>query len=96
MTRRPELQESSETVRVPQEPELSRRVAADAVRMAENFHSDILFNSGPIHIDGKSRLMAFILLEALKGRPVEVFARGSDSEQAVQNLSALFERERAA
>ena len=96
MTRRPELQESSEIVRVPHEPELSRRVAANAVRMAENFQSDILFNSGSIHIDGKSRLMAFILLDALKGRPVEVFARGSDSEQAVRGLSALFEQEQAA
>jgi phosphotransferase system HPr (HPr) family protein len=96
MTRRPELQESSETVRVPQEPELSRRVAADAVRMADKFQSDILLNSGPLHIDGKSRLMAFILLDALKGRPVEVFARGSDSEQAVRGLSALFEPEQAA
>ena len=96
MTTRAELQESSEMVRVPQEPELSRRVAADAVRMAEHFHSDILFNSGPIHIDGKSRLMAFILLDALKGRPVEVFARGSDSEQAVRGLSALFDSEQAA
>src|SRR5260370_28101589 len=85
-----DVQESHGTVMVPREPTLSRRVAAAVVGMAQRFQSDILFTFGDIHIDAKSTLMAYILLDALKGRRVEVMARGSDSALAVRDLSALF------
>jgi phosphotransferase system HPr (HPr) family protein len=88
-------QESHGTVVVPREPSFSRRAAKSVVKMARQFQSDILFTFGDIHIDAKSTLMAFILLEALKGQTVEVSARGSDSAMAVRNLSQVFLRHAA-
>ena len=69
-----------------------RWILAKVVRMAAVFESDILFNAGTFHINGKSPLMAFTLLNALKGQTVEVIARGPDSARAVEDLSNLFER----
>jgi phosphotransferase system HPr-like phosphotransfer protein len=78
-------------VKIPRESS-RRRMLAKAVRMAEQFESDILFRAGTFHIDGKYPLIAFTLLNALKGQTIEVIARGCDSAVAVQELSALFER----
>jgi phosphocarrier protein HPr len=90
-----DIPESRAKVVVPGTPGLSRRVAAAVVKMAQNFHSDILLSAGSIHIDAKSMLMAFILLDALQGRRVDVAARGPDSHSAVQHLSALFHDNKA-
>jgi phosphotransferase system HPr (HPr) family protein len=87
------VEESHKSVVVPRQPSLSRRVAAKVVKLAQSFHSDILFSAGAIHIDAKSTLMAFILLDALKGRHMELTAHGADSALAVRNLSALFPKE---
>ena len=84
------VEESHKSVVVPRQPSLSRRVAAEVVKLAQRFRSDILFSAGSIHIDAKSTLMAFILLDALKGRTMELSARGADSALAVRDLSALF------
>ena len=83
--------EKSQNVVVPSEPALSRRVAAAVVKMARRFRSDILLTAGEMHIDAKSTLKAFILLEALKGQLVEVSARGEDSDRAVRQLSRIFD-----
>jgi len=85
------IQENHTLVVVPEQPSLSRRVAAKVVKLAQHFSSDILFSAGAIHIDAKSTLMAFILLDALKGRSMELSARGVDSALAVRDLSALFQ-----
>ena len=87
------VEESHKSVVVPRQPSLSRRVAAEVVKLAQRFQSDILFSAGAIHIDAKSTLMAFILLDALKGRHMELSARGTDSALAVRHLSALFPKE---
>src|ERR1700687_2366832 len=84
------VEESHKSVVVPRQPSLSRRVAAEVVQLDQRFSSDILFSAGAIHIDAKSTLMAFILLDALKGRQMELTARGADSASAVRDLSALF------
>ena len=84
--------ETRGTVRIPRDS-IRKRILAAVVRMAERFQSEIFFSAGDLRIDGKSPLMAFILLDALKGQTVEVSARGPDSAQAVQNLSALFHNE---
>ncbi len=78
-------------VKIPRES-IRKRMLAIAVRMAERFESDILFRAGAFHVDGKSPLIAFTLLNALKGQTVEIIARGSDSSMAVQRLAAIFER----
>ena len=83
--------EHRRTVKIPREM-IRKRMLAAAVRRAGAFQSDILFNAGPFHINGKSPLMAFTLLNALKGQTVEVIARGPDSARAVEDLSNLFER----
>ena len=85
-----DAKEIHRTVVVPREPGFSRRVARSVVKMAQQFQSDILFTAGSIHIDAKSTLMAFILLDALKGQQMELSARGADSALAVHDLSALF------
>jgi phosphotransferase system HPr-like phosphotransfer protein len=79
------------TVKIPREM-IRKRILAAVVRRAEVFQSDILFNAGTFHINGKSPLMAFTLLNALKGQTVEVIARGPDSARAVEELSVVFER----
>lgn len=78
-------------VKIPRES-IRKRMLAKAVRMAEQFESDILFRAGTFHIEAKFPLIAFTLLNTLKGQTVEVIARGSDSSVAVRELSALFER----
>ena len=85
------MPESHGTVVMPREPSISRKVATAVVQMARRFQSDILFSFETIHINAKSPLMAFILLEALKGRRVELSARGPDARVAVQALLKLFD-----
>jgi phosphotransferase system HPr (HPr) family protein len=89
------VEESHKSVVVPHQASLSRRVAAQVVKLAQRFRSDILLTAGEMHIDAKSTLKAFILLEALKGQTMELSARGADSALAVRDLSALFSEEGA-
>jgi phosphotransferase system HPr (HPr) family protein len=84
------IQESHRSVVVPREPSLSRKLAHTVVTMAQRFRSDILLTAGSIHIDAKSMLMAFFLIDALKGQEVVVQARGQDAALAIHDLTALF------
>jgi len=93
MSQDTDVQETHTVVVIPSEQSLSRRVAAQVVKLAQRFRSDILFSAGAIHIDAKSTLMAFILLNALKGQTMELIARGTDSALAIEGLSALFPSE---
>ncbi len=71
---------------------LRERAAIMVVDMAQRFKSDILLCAGSLCIDAKSSMMAFMLLEAVKGEILDVTARGEDSRQAVQALSKAFEK----
>jgi phosphotransferase system HPr (HPr) family protein len=90
MSQESNKQESHGRVVVPQEPSFSRRVATSVVKMAHRFQSDILFAFGDIQINAKSTLMAYILLDALKGKMLELTAHGPDSALAVRVLSGVF------
>jgi phosphotransferase system HPr (HPr) family protein len=83
--------EIRESVKIPRDS-LRKRLLGGVVGLAQGFQSDIFFNAGAVHVDAKSPLMAFTLLNALKGQTVEVTARGPDSARAVRDLSALFRR----
>ena len=82
--------ENQRTVLVPSEPHLCRRVAMRVVGMAQRFQSDILLTAGSLHIDGKSSLMAIMVLGALKGQTLLLSASGQDAKQALDALAALF------
>ena len=81
-----EVLEVKRTVRVPRQFELRKRLAATFVKMAQNFHSDILVGAGSVHIDAKSSLMALMVINALKGQMLELSARGHDAPQAIKAL----------
>jgi len=85
--------EHRRVVKVPRES-AQKKMMAKVVRLAQQFHSDILFNAGSFHINGKSPLIAYTLLNALKGQTMEIIARGRDSVQAVKELARPFARRR--
>jgi phosphotransferase system HPr (HPr) family protein len=89
MTTNTEVAESRGTVMIAPRG-LRERAAIAVVDMAQRFKSDILLCAGSLCIDGKSSMMALMLLEALKGQLLEVTAHGVDAELAVQSLIKMF------
>ena len=63
-----------------------------AIRMAQEFQSDIFLSVGSLTVDAKSSLMALMFLSAARNRPVLVTAEGADADKAVAALSGVFER----
>jgi len=89
-----EVQESHGTVIVPEKRQWRERAVVAAINLAQRFQSDILFCAGSFCIDAKSSLMAMMMLGALKGQLLELTARGTDSVQALRELTLAFEAQR--
>ena len=67
---------------------LHARPAAQLVRLASTFASDILFDKDGMEVNGKS-IMGVMMLAAECGSSITIRASGADAEQAVQALLEL-------
>lgn len=70
---------------------LHARPAAEFVKLANKFRSDITVTKDTLEVNGKS-IMGVMMLAAERGSTIRISARGEDAEQAVHDLAALVRR----
>jgi phosphocarrier protein len=81
-------QEYAKTVTIANVYGLHARPAAEFVKLAGTFESDILVSKDGLEVNGKS-IMGVMMLAAEKGSTIEIKARGIDAKPAVDALAAL-------
>ena len=67
---------------------LHARAAAQVVRIASAYESDIRIVRGDKEVDGKS-IMGLMMLAASQGTEIEIRAEGVDAEDALEALREL-------
>jgi phosphocarrier protein len=67
---------------------LHARPAAEFVKLAGKFESEILVSKDGLEVNGKS-IMGVMMLAAEKGSTIQIRARGSDAREAVEALVRL-------
>jgi phosphocarrier protein len=80
--------ERSEKVKIANVLGLHARPAAEFVKLAGRFRSDVWVEKDGLEVNGKS-IMGVMMLAAEKGSTIEIRARGSDAEEAVRALASL-------
>jgi phosphocarrier protein len=70
---------------------LHARPAAEFVKLATRFRSEVLVRREDLEVNGKS-IMGMMMLAAECGSEITIRARGDDAEHAVQELAGLIER----
>jgi phosphocarrier protein len=83
--------EQRKQVRVANRLGLHARPAAEFVKLANRFSSDILVTRDEIEVNGKS-IMGMMMLAAEQGVELEIRAKGDDAGDALSALAALVER----
>ncbi len=68
---------------------LHARAAAKVVHAANAFDADVFIGTDSEEVNAKS-ILGLLTLAATKGTTVVIRAAGSDEEQAVESLAALF------
>ena len=79
------------TVTIPNKYGLHARPAAEFVKTAGKFRSNVWVRKDDIEVNGKS-IMGVMMLAAEHGSAITIRAAGEDAEQAVDALAALVER----
>ncbi|MDQ3951135.1 MAG: HPr family phosphocarrier protein [Gemmatimonadota bacterium] len=79
------------TVRIANRNGLHARPAAEIVKLASRYQSDITLLRDDLEVNGKS-IMGVMMLAAEFGSSLVLRAAGPDAEQAVSALSNLIER----
>jgi phosphocarrier protein HPr len=69
---------------------LHARPAAQLVKVASKFASDILFRKGNLEVNAKS-IMGVMMLAAEKGATIKVIASGRDEADALSAIIKVFE-----
>lgn len=69
---------------------LHARPAAELVKLAGTFASEIFVRKDDLEVNGKS-IMGVLMLAAERGTELVIRAQGSDAERAVEALRALIE-----
>ena len=69
---------------------LHARPAAEFVKLANRFRSDILVRKEDVEVNGKS-IMGMMMLAAEQGARIAIRASGDDAADAVTRLAALVE-----
>jgi len=69
---------------------LHARAAAQFVRVSSKYDSDIRIKKDGYEVDGKS-ILGVLSLAAIKGTTIEILTEGDDSQQALEEISALVE-----
>ena len=77
-------------VRIPNELGLHARPAAELVKVASRFESEIWVAKGDLEVNGKS-IMGVMMLAAECGATIRIRAEGPDADEAVAALAALVE-----
>ncbi len=67
---------------------LHARPAAEFVKLAGKFESEILVSKDGLEVNGKS-IMGVMMLAAEKGSTIQIRARGADARKAVEALVRL-------
>jgi phosphocarrier protein HPr len=67
---------------------LHARPAAEFVKLASRFESEILVRKDTLEVNGKS-IMGVMMLAAERGSTIHIRARGMDAQQAVEALVRL-------
>jgi phosphocarrier protein len=70
---------------------LHARPAAEFVKLATAFKSEVLVRREDLEVNGKS-IMGMMMLAAECGAEIMIRAQGEDAERAVGELTALIER----
>lgn len=70
---------------------LHARPAAEFVKLAGTFKSEILVSKDGLEVNGKS-IMGVMMLAAEKGSQITIKARGEDAQDAVEALANLVSR----
>jgi phosphocarrier protein len=84
-------QEHAQDVTVANAYGLHARPAAEFVKLANTFKSEVLVAKDGLEVNGKS-IMGVMMLAAEKGSTLSIRAIGVDAETAVEALVALVER----
>ncbi len=84
-------QEHAQDVTVANAYGLHARPAAEFVKLAGTFKSEILVSKDGLEVNGKS-IMGVMMLAAEKGSSLQIRAVGVDAEAAVEALCALVAR----
>jgi phosphocarrier protein HPr len=83
-----EEQEYTKSVTVANVYGLHARPAAEFVKLAIKFESEILVSKDGLEVNGKS-IMGVMMLAAEKGSTIQIRARGADAREAVEALVRL-------
>lgn len=67
---------------------LHARPAAEFVKLAGKFESEILVSKDGLEVNGKS-IMGVMMLAAERGSTIQIRARGADAREAVEALVRL-------
>ncbi len=86
----PRERTESRSVRIPNLLGLHARPAAEIVKLASRFDSDIVLTKDGLEVNGKS-IMGVMMLAAECGSMLLISATGSDSQTAVEALETLVE-----
>ncbi len=70
---------------------LHARPAAEFVKLANRFRSEIWVVKDHLEVNGKS-IMGVMMLAAEKGSTITITARGEDAEEAIRELAVLVQR----
>lgn len=80
----------SQDVKIVNKLGLHARPAAQLVKTASRFESEIYFKKGNLEVNGKS-IMGVMMLAAEKGAVITVIVSGRDEEQAMAAIIKVFE-----
>ncbi|MEE8550016.1 MAG: HPr family phosphocarrier protein [Gemmatimonadota bacterium] len=83
-----EHEEHVQSVQVGNVYGLHARPAAEFVKLANTFKSEIWVSKDGLEVNGKS-IMGVMMLAAERGSTIEIRAKGDDAEQAVEALVQL-------
>ncbi len=83
-----EHEEHVQSVQVGNVYGLHARPAAEFVKLANTFKSEIWVSKDGLEVNGKS-IMGVMMLAAERGSTIEIRATGDDAEQAVEALVRL-------
>jgi len=82
--------EASSEVQIVNKYGLHARPAAELVKLANRFSSDVWIRKDEVEVSGKS-IMGVMMLAAECGSMVEIRAQGEDSQAAVDALAQLIQ-----
>jgi phosphocarrier protein HPr len=80
--------DAERTVTIANRHGLHARPAAEFVKLAATFQSEVMVRKDELDVNGKS-IMGMMMLAAEFGTNITIRATGDDAEQAVEGLAAL-------